>query len=219
MRRSNTTPTKRSVEKEKVKPDEEIPEEEKKQEGQKNSEIQRLKEKITATLQRTRDAIDVALRDAKKELDEIELDLAKQIEVLHLKEQQFEEEQGELIEFKKKLTQFASSSSKVKLDIGGTIFVTTRHTLCKEASMLSAMLNFNPEPDADGAYFIDRNPRYFHFLLEYLRSGQVSFFSLFILFLPFFIFLFFSSSFLFLNFCLAFSTLNQQLIVSVRSFF
>eukprot|EP01080_Neovahlkampfia_damariscottae_P008236 gene8236-61_t len=30
--------------------------------------------------------------------------------------------------------------------------------------------NFNTQPDEDGEYFIDRNPEYFHLILDYLRN-------------------------------------------------
>lgn len=182
-----------------------------KEQRQHSKEIQRLKDKVAETLQRTRHAIDSALHEAKKELDEIEQELGKQIDALQSKEAQFEEEHADLIELKRKLSQFATSSARVKLDIGGTRFVTTRQTLCKESSMLSAMLNFNVEPDEDGAYFIDRNPKYFEFLLEYLRSGQVELLSCNYYLLRYYLYLsVFNSSFspyflTYLLYCLFFS--------------
>src|SRR5690242_12360480 len=94
-------------------------------------EVQRLQERIAQSLQRTREVIDAALLDAKRDIDEIEKGLLDQLNALKRKEERFETEQAELIEFKRKLSRFASSSSRVKLDIGGTRFVTTRQTLCK----------------------------------------------------------------------------------------
>jgi hypothetical protein len=32
---------------------------------------------------------------------------------------------------------------------------------------------FNMEPDEDGEYFIDRNPKYFEIILDFLRKGNV----------------------------------------------
>lgn len=69
----------------------------------------------------------------------------------------------------------ADLQEQVKLDIGGTIFHTTRSTLLKEpGSMLEAMFSgiFPLHPDADGSFFIDRDPKHFPFILNYLRDGR-----------------------------------------------
>jgi hypothetical protein len=53
---------------------------------------------------------------------------------------------------------------KVKLDVGGKLFVTSLTTLCsKPDSMLASMFSgrFALEKDTDGSYFIDRNGEYF----------------------------------------------------------
>jgi len=71
-----------------------------------------------------------------------------------------------------------SLNSVVTLNVGGTQFITTRQTLLSDpASMLAKM--FNPESSLrpglmkDGAYFIDRDPKYFPYVLNYLRNGQI----------------------------------------------
>jgi len=65
-------------------------------------------------------------------------------------------------------------STKVILDVGGYKHTTTYGTVCKEKdSMLSAMFSgrFQLETDAkDGSYFIDRDGRYFHHILNWLRA-------------------------------------------------
>jgi hypothetical protein len=65
--------------------------------------------------------------------------------------------------------------SKVKLDVGGTIYATSRTTLTSvRDSMLDAMFSGRHalEEDEDGCIFIDRDGATFKLVLEYLRSPQ-----------------------------------------------
>ncbi|XP_046659994.1 BTB/POZ domain-containing protein KCTD5 [Homalodisca vitripennis] len=75
---------------------------------------------------------------------------------------------------------FSKTSSKqwVKLNVGGTCFLTTKTTLsrdpnsflyrlCKEDSDLIS------DRDERGAYLIDRDPTYFSPVLNYLRHGKL----------------------------------------------
>ena len=69
-------------------------------------------------------------------------------------------------------------SDWVKLNVGGQIFQTTRTTLLSEPnSMLANMLtNDQLEKDDQGNYFdisIDRSPKYFEPLLNYLRYRKL----------------------------------------------
>mmetsp|Transcript_20277 Transcript_20277/g.47398 ORF Transcript_20277/g.47398 Transcript_20277/m.47398 type:complete len:265 (-) Transcript_20277:44-838(-) len=66
----------------------------------------------------------------------------------------------------------------VQLNVGGQIFATTRDTLLSEPSLLSAM--FSPDrpwlpgrTDEEGTVFIDRDPRYFAPILNFLRTRQL----------------------------------------------
>jgi len=70
-----------------------------------------------------------------------------------------------------------AAKEKVKLNVGGTLFVTTKETLCKfEDTYFSAMLgNDNWEPGEDGSYFIDRDPFYFSRILSGFRVGKVNY--------------------------------------------
>ena len=81
----------------------------------------------------------------------------------------------------------------VKLNIGGTVFMTTKTTLCRHPnSFLARMLQNDPElpslkvsqkltlrcvmcslKDESGAYLIDRDPGYFKAVLNYLRHGKL----------------------------------------------
>lgn len=66
--------------------------------------------------------------------------------------------------------------SKIKLDVGGTIFSTSVSTLCKfENSMLAAMFSGRHQlvQSEDGSYFIDRDGTYFRYILNFLR-GRIS---------------------------------------------
>jgi hypothetical protein len=65
--------------------------------------------------------------------------------------------------------------SKVKLDVGGTIYATSRTTLTSvRDSMLDAMFSGRHalEEDEGGCIFIDRDGATFKLVLEYLRSPQ-----------------------------------------------
>eukprot|EP00957_Ditylum_brightwellii_P127897 9752977-Ditylum_brightwellii.AAC.1 len=64
----------------------------------------------------------------------------------------------------------------LELNVGGRVFVTTRATLCAEqGSMLATMFDpdssFASPKELRGAIFIDRDPRSFEFILDYLRRG------------------------------------------------
>jgi len=70
-------------------------------------------------------------------------------------------------------------SEWVTLNVGGTLFMTTRTTLSKDAnSMLGKMFgsNWNSDNwprDTNGAYLIDSDPKYFGPVLNYLRRGEL----------------------------------------------
>eukprot|EP01084_Bolivina_argentea_P004619 8786_1 len=62
----------------------------------------------------------------------------------------------------------------ITLNVGGTKYCTTLSTLCKdENSMLAKMFGgtFSTKPSKDGSYFIDRNGKYFEYILDFLRDG------------------------------------------------
>ena len=68
---------------------------------------------------------------------------------------------------------------KVKLDVGGFKFTTSRATLCRFPGtflevMFSGRHKYPTEIDEeDGSYFIDRDGRHFHHVLNFLRCGYV----------------------------------------------
>ncbi|CAI8043576.1 BTB/POZ domain-containing protein KCTD5 [Geodia barretti] len=66
----------------------------------------------------------------------------------------------------------------VRLNVGGTVFLTTKTTLCREKSgFLARLCQDDPDlpslKDETGAYLIDRDPRYFPPILNYLRHGRL----------------------------------------------
>lgn len=65
------------------------------------------------------------------------------------------------------------SSNIVRVNVGGSIHVTRRSTLCRvEGSFLESMFSgrFEEECDIDGCVFIDRNPKFFAAILNWLRD-------------------------------------------------
>uniref|UniRef100_A0A4W5QAH9 BTB domain-containing protein n=1 Tax=Hucho hucho TaxID=62062 RepID=A0A4W5QAH9_9TELE len=69
-------------------------------------------------------------------------------------------------------------SKWVRLNVGGTYFLTTRQTLCRDPkSFLYRLSQADPDLDSDkddtGAYLIDRDPTYFGPILNYLRHGKL----------------------------------------------
>eukprot|EP00761_Pharyngomonas_kirbyi_P001131 gb/GECH01001132.1/.p1 GENE.gb/GECH01001132.1/~~gb/GECH01001132.1/.p1 ORF type:complete len:267 (+),score=68.82 gb/GECH01001132.1/:1-801(+) len=63
----------------------------------------------------------------------------------------------------------------IKLNVGGTIFSTRLTTLQKDPnSMLAAMFSgrFPLQKDEKGCFFLDRDPKPFRFVLNFLRNGD-----------------------------------------------
>lgn len=66
----------------------------------------------------------------------------------------------------------------IKLNVGGTCFLTTKTTLSRDPnSFLSRLIQEDSDlisdRDETGAYLIDRDPRYFAPVLNYLRHGKL----------------------------------------------
>ncbi|XP_032648852.1 BTB/POZ domain-containing protein KCTD2 [Chelonoidis abingdonii] len=72
-----------------------------------------------------------------------------------------------------------SGSKWVRLNVGGTYFVSTRQTLCREPKSFLCRLccqdgpELSSDKDETGAYLIDRDPTYFGPILNYLRHGKL----------------------------------------------
>ncbi len=69
------------------------------------------------------------------------------------------------------------SGEIINLNVGGSLFSTTRTTLCAfPDSMLGAMFggNMPTAKDENGRYFIDRNGTLFSYILDFLRTSQLT---------------------------------------------
>uniref|UniRef100_A0A8C4R0U2 Potassium channel tetramerization domain containing 2 n=1 Tax=Eptatretus burgeri TaxID=7764 RepID=A0A8C4R0U2_EPTBU len=76
------------------------------------------------------------------------------------------------------VTMRSTGEKWVRLNVGGTRFMTTRQTLEREpTSFLCRLCQEGPELDSDkdetGAFLIDRDPTYFGPILNYLRHGKL----------------------------------------------
>jgi len=83
----------------------------------------------------------------------------------------------ELIALLQKSTTIGGGNQKIKLNVGGKLFVTSLATLTSEKDTYFSALfseHFRPEPDEDGEIFIDRNPKQFDLILDHLRGEDIS---------------------------------------------
>lgn len=114
--------------------------------------------------------------------EDFENELAALEEELSNQEAEFKTKEEDLAEQKLKLKDdidalsgtHSFSKQKIKLDIGGRRFTTSRTTLLTEpdsflAAMLSGRYELIPDPQ-DGSYFIDRDGQQFHHILNFLRG-------------------------------------------------
>eukprot|EP01036_Dinobryon_divergens_P034726 gene34727-44912_t len=71
--------------------------------------------------------------------------------------------------------QISKADEKIKLCVGGTIFMTSKSNLLRfEGSYFHSMLGSGLwQAEQDGAYFIDTNPEHFSRILDYLRTNKL----------------------------------------------
>jgi len=69
-----------------------------------------------------------------------------------------------------------SDSKYVKLNVGGTLHLSTIDTLCKQDTMLRAMFSGRMDVlhDVEGFCLIDRNGKHFGSILSFLRDGSIT---------------------------------------------
>lgn len=66
-----------------------------------------------------------------------------------------------------------ASENFIKINVGGTVFTTRKSTLMRvDGTYLSAIASgsFEDERDVDGNVYIDRDPKYFQYILNWLRD-------------------------------------------------
>jgi hypothetical protein len=119
-----------------------------------------------------------------KENKELEfLETEKQISGLFKKQLELlstlVQEQSKILTLSDKIHNFVLNDDKiVKLDIGGQIFSTRAQILKNEKeTFFTGMFSehINTQPNEDGTHFIDRDPTYFRFILNYLRDPSKDF--------------------------------------------
>jgi hypothetical protein len=108
-----------------------------------------------------------AINDKKNlEMEKIKAEYSK----LKADREHFEQTSSKLKQIK-----FAQDS-KIKLNVGGTSYVTTVETLMsEEGTLLYALCTGESTviPDKNGEIFIDRSPKYFPLILDYLRTPNL----------------------------------------------
>ena len=112
---------------------------------------------LDARMEDLRLALEMEIEDVKKARDRLEAD-----------QERFEEES-------KRIQRVMNESEQVQLNVGGYQFTTTVTTLrnAPSPSLFNAMFSGRHalKPDKNGRYFIDRDGRHFHDILNYLRDG------------------------------------------------
>jgi len=106
-----------------------------------------------------------------EEINKAALEREEREAAVALKEKKLEEE----IQKMKDLNDHGQE--KIRLNVGGSLFLTTKSTLTKFSdSMLGTMFSGRHKivvEKEDSAVFIDRSPQYFSQILNYLRDGDV----------------------------------------------
>eukprot|EP01118_Nematostelium_gracile_P010358 TRINITY_DN3559_c1_g1_i2.p1 TRINITY_DN3559_c1_g1~~TRINITY_DN3559_c1_g1_i2.p1 ORF type:complete len:319 (-),score=66.20 TRINITY_DN3559_c1_g1_i2:3-959(-) len=98
-------------------------------------------------------------------------EIEERIEVLELKEEHQENLQKQVEEA------FGKTKSQINLNVGGQRFSTSRSTLTSiEDTYFYAMLSSDQwKPNEYGEYFVDRSPKYFQRIIDFMRSGELIF--------------------------------------------
>eukprot|EP01114_Cavostelium_apophysatum_P003096 TRINITY_DN12830_c0_g1_i1.p1 TRINITY_DN12830_c0_g1~~TRINITY_DN12830_c0_g1_i1.p1 ORF type:complete len:378 (+),score=62.43 TRINITY_DN12830_c0_g1_i1:72-1136(+) len=102
--------------------------------------------------------------------------ITEELKKLEHKKRKLEEMKEEVQRAKKTVRH--DNTDQIKLNVGGTCFLTTKSTLeVGESSFLSSLVSgrYELKLQEDGAVFIDRDPSCFGYLLNYLRDGQLVF--------------------------------------------
>lgn len=98
--------------------------------------------------------------------------LAESTETLRVEREAYEEE-------KQRVSQVFTGNEQVVLNVGGVKFTTTQLTLqnAPAPSLFAAMFSgrHTLKADQNGHYFIDRDGRHFHDILNYLRDGTLNY--------------------------------------------
>jgi len=151
--------------------------------------VQRFKELVTEFDERVKEheqKISKKLVNEKRKFEQERREFEAEKDLFHqnINEQQnlLEEEKNqwlsqlEYIQEREKIVEenLRKIKHKIKVNVGGSSFTTSKSTLCMRGGYFEAMLGSGQwKPDEDGEYFIDRNPALFSEVLEFLRTGKL----------------------------------------------
>jgi len=119
------------------------------------------------------------IRELQNLLEEEKIHLDKQKQLLE-KEKQLLEKEKEALTLEKPVIETSNQLTQdiIHLNVGGTLYSTSRTTLCRiKNTMIEAMFSgrHNVAKDAKGRYFIDRSGVLFEHVLKYLRDDKITF--------------------------------------------
>ncbi len=140
----------------------------------KEKELDELKEKVDTKI-RGVDEVQKSLNKKAKELFQQEDLMKSELRKIKREKDHLEQDRKKFQEELRKMEELnRSNDTKVKLNIGGSVYMTSTLTLTKDPnSMLAAMFSglHSLKKDDDGTYFIDRDGTHFRYILNYLRDG------------------------------------------------
>ncbi|EIE23836.1 POZ domain-containing protein [Coccomyxa subellipsoidea C-169] len=116
----------------------------------------------------------------KSNLDSVLANIIEERETLRQEREQLERTRQEFEEEQFRVAQLtANASEQVTLNVGGSKYTTTATTLrnAPAPSLFNAMFSGRHvlTPDENGCYFVDRDGRHFHDILNFLRDGTFSY--------------------------------------------
>jgi len=107
--------------------------------------------------------------------DQMKGSFENMVDQLRMKYDDIEKREARILQIEADMKKYLEQSAmKVKFDIGGRKFHTTKDTLMRfKNTVFMSLLEGNWKPDNKGYYFFDRNPDNFNIILEYLRKGTL----------------------------------------------
>ncbi|XP_062582625.1 ribonuclease Y-like [Saccostrea cucullata] len=125
-----------------------------------------------------------SLDKREKDLKAKEKELAEKLDMLETEKRILEEDRTKLDCEKEKwkaeeevlFTKYRIKDNILKLKVGEKMFETYQTTVMKDPnSMLAIRFSGRHDPVlVDGAHFFDRDPKYFEYILNYLRDGSIT---------------------------------------------
>lgn len=114
-----------------------------------------------------------------RQLDALVAGVSAERAALQEAQTQLASERSAYDEEKQRVSQVFTGNEQVVLNVGGVTFTTTHTTLqnAPAPSLFAAMFSgrHTLKADQNGHYFIDRDGRHFHDILNYLRDGSFSY--------------------------------------------